>query len=508
MSNNKEKGLDELELIKKDAKSRGLKIILAHGVFDLLHYGHMMYLEQSKNLGDLLVVSVVADRFVKKGPGKPFYNQNIRLYSIAALEYVDYVVLCDDFGPWEILETLQPQIYSRAKDVAYLLNDPDSGLNKDKRIAEEVGGKLIFVDEVPEFHSSGILNEYFPVYPPEMSSFLRSYKQRHTANEIIEKIEQLRNLRVLVVGEAIIDRYCYTIPLGRANKANILSTQTISEEDFAGGSLACANHVAGICENVDLVTYIGEELAMKDFIAGKLKSNITPHLFVCSDRPTVLKTRFIDQSYFAKLFEYCNFNQAYLPQRIEKEIIEFLEKNLCNYDVVIVVDYGHGLLTPGIIDVISKLSKFIAANVQTNSGNFGFNYITRYPRVDYACLDEIELRLALQDRFGDVEEIAGRLMENSSSIKNLIVTLGYRGSMAYIKGNNFFIPPLTIKVTDTMGAGDAYLSVSSLCSAGGFPLELTAFVGNVAGAIATGILGNKSPVEKTDLFRYIESFLK
>lgn len=508
MSNRKQKSLDELALIVNKTKSRGLKVVLAHGIFDLLHYGHMRYLEQSKALGDLLIVSVVADKFVQKGPGKPVYNQNVRLCSIAALEYTNYVVLCDDFGPWEILEALQPQIYSRAKDVVHLLNDPDSGLSKDKRIVEAIGGKLVFVDEVPGFHSSKILNEYFPVHPPETASFLRLYKQKYAADEIIQKIDQLRNLRVLVAGEAIIDRYCYTVPLGRANKANILSTQIISEESFAGGSLACANHVAGICESVDLVTYIGKEPSMGDFITSKLKSNITPHLFVCSDRPTVLKTRFIDQAYFAKLFEYCNFNQAYLLHRVEKEVIEFLERNLRNYDLVIVIDYGHGLLTPGIIKVISKLSKFIAANVQTNSGNFGFNYITRYPRVNYACLDEIELRLALQDRFNSIEEIAERLMENSPAIKNLIVTLGHRGSMAYIKGNNFFVPPLTIKVTDTMGAGDAYLAISSLCLAGGFSLELTAFVGNIAGAIATSTLGNKAPVEKADLFRYIESFLR
>ena len=508
MSKHKQKSLEELVLIVNEAKPRGLKVVLAHGVFDLLHYGHMRYLEQSKALGNLLIVSVVADKFVKKGPGKPVYNQNVRLYSIAALEYVDYVVLCDDLGPWGILEALQPQIYSRARDVAHLLNDPNSGLSKDKQIVEAIGGKLVFVDEVPGFHSSGILNEYFPVHPPEVASFLRLFKQKYTADEVIQKIDQLKNLRVLVVGETIIDRYCYTVPLGRANKANILSTQTIGEEDFAGGSLACANHVAGICGSVDLVTYIGEEPSMGNFIEGKSKSNITPHLFVCSDRPTVLKTRFIDQAYFAKLFEYCNFNQAYLPHRIEKEVIEFLEKNLRNYDLVIITDYGHGLLTPGIIEIISKSSRFIAANVQTNSGNFGFNYITKYPRVDYACLDEIELRLALQDRLDSIEEIAGRLMENSPSIKNLIVTLGHKGSMAYIKGNNFFVPPLTIKVTDTMGAGDAYLAISSPCLAGGFPLELTAFVGNIAGAIATSILGNKAPVEKADLFRCIESFLR
>lgn len=507
MSKHKQKNLDELALIVKKAKSRGLKIVLAHGIFDLLHYGHMRYLEQSRALGDLLIVSVVADKFVQKGPSKPVYNQNVRLYSIAALEYVDYAVLCDDFGPWDILETLQPQIYSRAKDVAYLLNDPDSGLNKDKWIVEANGGELVFVDEIPGFHSSKILNEYFPVHSSETTSFLRLFKQKYKADEVIQGIEKLKNLRVLVVGEAIIDRYCYTLPLGKANKANILATQLIGEENFAGGSLDCANHVAGICGSVDLVTYIGEEPSIKDFIGGKLKSNVTPHLFVCSDRPTVLKTRFIDQAYFAKLFEYCRFNQTFLPQEVEKEIIEFLEKNLPSYDFVMILDSGHGLLSPAIIEVISKSSKFIAANAQTNSGNFGFNYITKYPRIDYACLDEIELRLALQDRFGSIEEIAGRLMENSSSIKNLIVTLGHKGSMAHIKGNNFFVPPLTIKVTDTMGAGNAYLAISSPCFAGGFPLELTAFVGNVAGAIATSTLGC-APVEKTDLFRYIESLLK
>lgn len=152
------KSLKELSLIVKKLRTQKKKIVLGHGVFDLLHYGHIYYLEQAKNLGDVLVVSVVVNRFIKKGPKRPVFDEQTRANSLAALKCVDYVVLCRNFGPWDILNKIKPDIYVKGEDSKQQLEDPKSGLNKDKKIVESRGGVLRFTKSLP-IHSTAILEK-------------------------------------------------------------------------------------------------------------------------------------------------------------------------------------------------------------------------------------------------------------------------------------------------------------------------------------------------------------
>lgn len=152
------KSLKNLLPIIKKLKAENKKIVLGHGVFDLMHYGHIHYLEQAKNLGDVLVVSVVINRFIKKGPKRPVFNEKTRAKSIAALSCVDYIVLCHDFGPWKILEEVKPDIYVKGEDSKHQLEDPKSGLNKDKKIVESYGGVLYFTNSLP-IHSTAIFKK-------------------------------------------------------------------------------------------------------------------------------------------------------------------------------------------------------------------------------------------------------------------------------------------------------------------------------------------------------------
>jgi sugar/nucleoside kinase (ribokinase family) len=90
-----------------------------------------------------------------------------------------------------------------------------------------------------------------------------------------------------------------------------------------------------------------------------------------------------------------------------------------------------------------------------------------------------------------------------------MITRGNHGCMAYSRKDGFCkIPALTSNVLDTVGAGDAFLSVSSPCIAMGLPLEQAAFIGNAAGALKVGIVGNRSSVEKGPLLKFLTTLLK
>lgn len=91
-----------------------MKTVLCHGVFDLLHFGHIEHLRKAKLFGDYLIVSVLADKFIAKG--KAIYNQDERLDLLHALRTVDEVILCNAPGPHDIINELRPAVYVRGAD--------------------------------------------------------------------------------------------------------------------------------------------------------------------------------------------------------------------------------------------------------------------------------------------------------------------------------------------------------------------------------------------------------
>ena len=134
--------------------------------------------------------------------------------------------------------------------------------------------------------------------------------------------------------------------------------------------------------------------------------------------------------------------------------------------------------------------------------------ITKYNNPNFVCLDEIEVRLGTQDRFGDIEDIAKKL-SNMLNADGLIVTLGKKGSIGVNSANEINRTPVfSTKVIDTVGAGDAFFAFAAPCFAHGMPLNLVSFIGNAAGALAVQIVGNKKPVEKYELLEFINAMLK
>lgn len=127
-----------------------LKIVLTTGVFDLVHPGHLDYFEKAKSFGNILVVSVVDDRFVRKGPGRPVFSQNLRLSWLAALETVDFVVLNGDYGPWNVMKAIKPDVYVKGYNLT-------PGLMKDITTMKTLGGQTILISEI--MHSTEIFKK-------------------------------------------------------------------------------------------------------------------------------------------------------------------------------------------------------------------------------------------------------------------------------------------------------------------------------------------------------------
>jgi bifunctional ADP-heptose synthase (sugar kinase/adenylyltransferase) len=342
---------------------------------------------------------------------------------------------------------------------------------------------------------------------PGARRFLEGFRARHAAGVVRDALAALRTLKVLVIGEAIIDEYRYCVPLGKAPKEPAISSKHVRLERHAGGALACANHVAGFCGAVDLVTGLGAADPQEAFIRGRLKPNVRARFFVREGAPTITKRRYVTEPGLLKLFEVAEMDDTPLPAALENQMLAHLEAALPAYDLVIVADYGHGFLGPRTVDLLAARARYLAVNTQANPGNLGFHVITRYPRADYLCIDEGEARLAMRDRWSPVAALAGALRARVKC-SAMSVTLAHEGVLVSgPDGTAWEVPALTRDVVDRMGAGDAYLAVSSPCAAAGLPLEVVALLGSAAGALAVRIVGNRSAVEPAAVERLVAELL-
>ncbi len=498
--------LDELAEIISKLKEQNKRVILSHGVFDLLHVGHIRHFNAAKKLGDILVTTVTPDRYVNKGPHRPAFEENLRAESIAALDPVDYVSINKWPTAIETIKLLKPDIYVKGTDYATPSNDVTGGIHLEREAVESVDGELKFTDEIT-FSSSNLLNRFFSVFSKEANEYIFDFSKQYGSKEIIDYVENIKDLKVLVVGEAIIDEYQYGQSIGKSGKESMIALKYLSREKFAGGTLAIANHVSNFCDNVDLFTLLGEIDSQEDFIDRHLNKKINRLFHYKKNSPTIVKRRFLEESPFRKLLEFYIFNDTKLDPGQSKEVQTHLKKILPGYDVVIVADFGHGMFDKQMIELIAKESKFVGINTQTNAGNMGYNTISKYPRADYICIDEPEIRLESRNKEGDLPNLIKDLSKKLSC-NNITITRGIKGCMVYSPKGLAQIPALSGKVLDSMGAGDAFLSITTPLVSIGTPMEIVGFIGNAVGAMAVTIIGNKEPVDKVSLLKYISAIMK
>ncbi|MBI2890663.1 MAG: adenylyltransferase/cytidyltransferase family protein [Nitrospirae bacterium] len=499
--------LEDLARILEQGRRDGRRIAHCHGVFDLLHVGHIRHLQEARGMGDMLVVTITPDRFVNKGPGRPAFPEALRAEVVASLESVDHVAVNRWPTAVEAIKLLRPHYYVKGPDYRDDRQDVTGGITLEREAVESVGGEIRYTNDVT-FSSSFLLNRHIPLFPPGVTEFLKGFREHHSASELIAAIEGLRPLRVLAVGETILDEYVYGYAIGKSSKEAVLAVQYQNRELYAGGILAIANHVAEFSEHIDLVTYLGTSDPREDFVRAGLKTGITPEFIYKEGAPTIVKRRYVDKYLLSKLLEVYEMDDRPLSPDADDRLCEVLRERMKRADVVVVGDFGHGLISPRVAEVLSREAPFLCVNTQVNAANIGFHTISKYPHADYVCIHEGEIRLDKRDRQGNIEDLV-RDLSRRLGCPTINVTQGSNGSLTYRDGEGFSkCPSLALRVVDRIGAGDAVFAVTSLCAARRVPCELMGFVGNLIGAQAVAVIGNSASVDRVGLMRSVESILK
>jgi len=495
------KKIEELAEILKTLRSQGKKIVHCHGVFDLLHIGHIRYFEQAKRMGDVLVVTLTTDRHVDKGPHRPAFTDALRAEAIASLNVVDYVAV----NPWstaeETLRVLRPDIYVKGSEFKDIASDITGKIGREAEVIKEIGAKLAFADDIV-FSSTNLINRYLSNFPEEVNNYLQLFRRRYKLDDVLQVLDKMASLNVLVIGDTILDEYQYCNAIGKSSKDPVLALKYESHDLFAGGVLAVANHVANFADKVQLVTVLGERDSYEDFIRSQLRHNVSPYFAVQDGAPTLIKKRFIEGYSLNKLFEVYFMDDSGLPENKDREVCNWLREELPKYDLVIAADFGHGAISDNMVKVLREHSRFLAVNTQANAGNRGFHAVSRYPGADYVCIAEHEARLELRDLKSEVRPLSYNLLKGLDCSR-LVITRGKMGCTVCNKNKGFVkVPSFAQKIVDRVGAGDAFLSVTALASVMELDDELLGFLGNVVGSLAVEILGNKKSIDKLSVQKY------
>lgn len=504
--------LEELATRLESERTQQKTVVLCHGVFDLIHPGHIRHFAEAKRQGDILVVTLTKDQNVNKGPGRPAFSHNLRAESVAALADVDYVAINESPTAVEVIKLLKPDVYVKGADYEDRAGDITQGILAEENAVTECGGRIHFTHDIT-FSSTNILNSHFGVYPEKVRQFLTGFKQKVTPENIVDQLKGLKDLKVLVIGDTIVDEYHYVQPLGKSPKETIVSTRYLSEEAFPGGILACANHIASFSDHVDMISVLGSKDTKEELIRSQLNQKVNAKFFFRDDASTVIKRRYVEPAFLTKMFQLSFLTDTDIPKPLEREIANHLIETISNYDLVVVADYGHGFLTRELRDLISDKAPFLALNVQTNSANQGYNPVTKYKSADYICIDEPELRLAMQAKYSPVHDIVDEFAKRYKGA-TITITRGHNGSLTAQpqdpEGNTyryFEAPSVSSKIVDRVGAGDAYLAVTSMLVARGASPETIGFVGNAVGAMAVEVVCNRSSMQAVPLFKFVKAML-
>lgn len=502
------KTIEELAVLARAARASGQTVALCHGVFDLVHLGHVRHIMAARNEADVVIVTITADHFVNKGPGRPIFPETMRAEMLAALGTVDWVGINPTASAEPVIQALRPDVYVKGSDYEHPEEDVTGKISTEREAVESYGGRIMFTRDVT-FSSSALMNRYLDIYDPPLRDYLHKIRSEGGADRLLKLIDKVQNMKVVLVGDTIIDEYQYVTALGKASKENIVATLFKNREQFAGGVIAAANHVASFCKSVEIVTTLGGNDDPEAFLHANIRSNVTLTPIRLENRPTTRKLRYVELGYLHKLFEVYTMDDTPVGDAQRAEIDGITAERVRDADVVIVTDFGHGMIAPSTIDMLLANARFLAVNAQSNSGNYGYNLITRYPRADYICIDAPEARLAASDKFSDIASVIESGLHRRIDCDRMIITHGSNGCYPFSsKSGVTRVPAFTKTVVDTVGAGDAFLSITAPLVAAGGDIEDVAFIGNAAGAIKVGIVGHRRSVEKAPLVKFVTALLK
>jgi len=312
-----------------------------------------------------------------------------------------------------------------------------------------------------------------------------------------ECLKTLKDSSVLILGEAIIDEYIYCDALGKVTKDPLIAFEKRTKQSHLGGVLAVARHFSGLGINSNVITKWAAP--DQDFIMTEVHSSKKVKLFNLESNKSIKKTRYVDRSSNARVFETYELPIESDYRTTPQEIKKLVRGEKIDFDQLVVMDYGHNFFDHEVTKDYLNFGVPVSVNTQSNAGNRGFNPISNYLNADIVFLNGSEVQVEMRNKVSKLEKIITDL-GHKLNCKELYVTNGSAGIITWSRDKGIIISPtFAPTIIDRTGAGDALLAAVSSLRMNDVPLEIATFFGNIAGSLLVGVMGNERIIASTDL---------
>ena len=478
--------------------SKQNKTVLVCGHFNVIHPGHLRLFRFAKECGSRLLVAVESDRLAGNAAHVP---ETLRLEGVISNSYVDDAFLIDS-PVVEAIQQLRPDVVVKGKE-------HETRANPEAAVLASYGGKLLFSSGETAFSSLDLIRREFTEVAGNSISLPYDYLLRNNISN--ERLSQLcrsfSTLRVVVVGDLIIDEYVTCEPLGMSQEDPTIVVTPIDSVLFVGGAGIVAAHAAGLGSQVDFISVTGND-ASRIFAIGKLAEfNVQSHLLEDSSRPTTLKQRY--RSKGKSLLRVSYLHQQAIPADLQDQIMEVLKSKMEKADLLVLSDFNYGCLPQPLVKRITALARahgvLLAADSQSSSQ---VGDISRFTGMDLITPTEREARIAMRNHEDGLVVLAEKLRIQSEAV-NVLLKIGEEGLMIHASGaekTGIFtdqVPAMNSHPKDVAGAGDSLLIASAMAMALGASIWEAGLLGSLAAAIQVGRVGN-TPLKLEELIQELK----
>lgn len=490
--------------LRADAAARGQRLVHCHGCFDIVHPGHVRHLQHARQLGEKLVVTLTADVFVNKGDARPLFDQDLRAENLAALACVDYVYVNDAPTATELLSELRPDIY--IKGAEYETNR-DPRFIAEREAVEQNGGRVVFTSGDVVFSSTALIGVMGSqtmeglghTEDPESVS-LRRLRETHglDSSRVGAILSAMAGKRLVIVGETIIDSYVECAWPEVTTEAPMMTLRPRARSSFDGGAAILAQHAAALGARPTLVTPLPTSIA-SEALCERLGSVGIEVVRIPMDCDIPEKERMLVGR--DKLVKIDRSTPIELDTRTRTRLVSIVKEISSSADAAIVTDFGLGMLNPTTTrEVFGALRPNVGTLTGDVSGSRGS--LLAMQEADWLTPSERELRGALGEPLSSLPAVVVDLLERTQArfasvtmAADGVVTFSRRAAIDIQTDNasrldSEHIPALNKAPVDTLGCGDAMLTLGTLALACGENPAVATYVGSIAAASTAGRMGN------------------
>jgi len=478
------------KLLGQDAR-----IIFVSGNFNVLHPGHVRVLRFAQELGGYLVVGLHPDN--APGVDAPVME---RMEAVSSNRYVTSAFAMDERIE-DVIRSLKPTIVVKGREHENLQNPEES-------VLKEIGAKLVFSSgEMLRPTVSEIGHE---IDPRKRSILPYGFLKRHNIKlpQLLSVIKRFGDLRVMVIGDLIVDDYVECDPVGMSQEDPTLVVTPRETKRFVGGAGIVAAHGQSLGAQVTFISVTGHD-ELSDSIMKKLEGyGVTTILFKDNTRPTTLKQRL--RASGKTLLRVSHLRQHTISKELADKIFDTVQSGLSKTDLILFSDFSYGCLPHNLVSKIMQVARqagiTIGADSQVSSQ---IGDISKFKKASIITPTELEARLAVNKEAENLSVLSEELFKKMEC-ENVILTLGADGVLIRARTNSGSekfstdrIPALNSEPKDVAGAGDSLFCVASLAVTLGESLWTAALLGSIAAASQVGRVGN-IPLTAEDMKQLLE----